>query len=176
MVDRDLMRQVELAGLAGLASAYDVGVDLPSGVRVLDRWRSGEHGGVLFWVDAELDLWGFGDGHAVLHLVAGQLIDGKWRLNGGGGWGTFPAAEYIASDGVGLHRVGGSHDGAARFTIAVASTEVSLIELRSDYGVSVRAPGAEGFCLLRITVSDPVTHARALNANGQLLGSDSLLL
>jgi hypothetical protein len=170
------MRKVELVGLAGLASAYDVSVDLPSGVRVLDQWRSGEHGGMLFWADAELDLWGFGDGHAILHLVAGQQIDGEWRSNGGGGWGTFPAAEYIASDGVGLHRLGRSQNGAARSTIAVTSSEVSSIELRSDYGVSSRSPGAEGFCLLRITDGDPMTYARPLNANGQPLGSESLLL
>jgi hypothetical protein len=62
MIDRGLIRKVELAGLAGLASAADVAADLPSGVRALDRWRNGEHGAMLFWVDAEVDLQGRGDG------------------------------------------------------------------------------------------------------------------
>jgi hypothetical protein len=176
MVDRDLMREVELVGLACLGSLADRGADLPSGVRVLDQWRSGEHGGVLFWVSAELDLWGFGDGHTTLHLVEGQRIGGAWRLNGGGGWGTFPAAEYIASDGAGLHRLGASQNGAARSTIALASSEVSLIELRTDHRVWSRSPGAEGFCLLRIPDSDSITYARPLDATGQPFGSESLLL
>jgi hypothetical protein len=176
MVDRGLRRRVALAGLAQVASPGDVPERLPSGVRVLDRWRSRERGAVLFWVDAEVDLWGLDDGHAVLHLVAGLQIDGEWRANGGGGWGTFSAAQYIARDGVGLHRLGGSRIGVARFTIAVASPEGSWIELRSDQNVSSRLPGVEGFCLIGLTVSDPITYARLLNADGRPLGCQTLLL
>lgn len=140
---------------------------------MLDIWRCGEHGAVLFWVNRDLDLWGFG--HATLHLVEGQRVDGVWRTNGGGGWGTLSAAEYIADDGPGLHNLGGGGD-PMRFTIAVASPEVSSIELRSDQDVSSRSPGAEGFCLLGISERDPITYARGLDADGQPVGSESLLL
>jgi hypothetical protein len=63
-----------------------------------------------------------------------------------------------------------------RVTTAFASPEVVSIELRSDQRVSKRAPGVDGFCLLGITHSDPITYARPLDANGEPLGSDSLLL
>ena len=173
MVDLDLKREVDLAGVARLESIHDVAQDLPVGVRMLDLWRSGEHGAVLFWVDREVDLWGFG--YANLRLAEGERVDGVWGVSGGGGWGTFAAAEYIAKDGVGLHRHGGSSGGPVRFTVALASPEVSSIELRSDHAASSRSPGVDGFCLIGVAVSDPVTYARPLDADGQPLGGELLL-
>ena len=176
MVDRDLRHKLDRAALAGVESAtIDVAAGRPSGARVLDRWRSGEHAAALFWVDAEFDPWGFGHGDATLHLSE-QQFDGKWRGAGGGGFGTFTAAECIAKDGVGPHRLGGSSGGPARLTVAVATPEVSSIELCSDRRSSSRPPGAEGFCLLGITDNNPITYARALDANGQPLGGESVLL
>ena len=90
---------------------------------------------MLFWVNRELDLWGFG--HAVLHHVDLELIDGAWRGRGGGGGGTFSASEILAEMGVGLHRLGGSSSDPARLTQAIASPEVASIELRSEEGLLV---------------------------------------
>ena len=111
MVDVDLKRQVDLAGLARLESIPNIAEDLPVGVRMVDIWRSDEHGAVLFWVDGEVDLWGFG--HANLRLIKGRHVDGVWRISGGGGWGTFAAYDYSAETGGGLHRFGGSSGGPA---------------------------------------------------------------
>ena len=58
MVDVDLKRQVDLAGLARLESVANIAEDLPVGMRMVDIWRSDEHGAVLFWVDGEVDRWG----------------------------------------------------------------------------------------------------------------------
>lgn len=176
MVDRGLMSKLDRAGLARVRSANAVADELPAGVRMLDRWRSGEDGAVLFWVGPDLDPWGFGQGTATLHLVEARQVDGEWRNDGGGGWGAFTAAEYIAMDGVGLHRLGGSSGGTARLTIAVASREVSSIELRAHQGVTSRPPGADGFCLLGITAGDPVTRARPFARDGEPVGSATLLL
>lgn len=175
-IDSELRHKVDRAGLALVRSVSGLAEDLPSGVRLLDRWCSGGHGGVLFWVDRELDLWGFGREHAVLHLVRVRQVDGEWRTDGGGGFGIFSGAEYIARDGVGLHRLGGSSGGQVQLTIAVASPEVCSIELRGEQGVSLRSPGADGFCLLGLTDSDPVTYARPLASNGDPLGADLQLL
>ena len=173
MVDRDLHRQLSLAAVVRLESG-DAEVDLPAGVRVLDCWRSGEHGAVLFWADRELDAWGFGE--AVLHHVDLEWVDGIWRGHGGGGAGTFNAAEILGDLGPGLHRLGGSSADPVRLTQAIASPEVAMIELRSDRGVSSRPPGADGFCLLGITHSDPITYASALDTDGRPLPGEPLLL
>ena len=97
-------------------------------------------------------------------------------MRGAGGSGTSTASEILAELGVGLHRLGGGSRDPVRLTEAIASPEVVSIELRSDQGVSRRAPGVDGFCLLGITHSDPITYARPLDANGQPLGSQRLLL
>jgi len=173
MLDLELKRDVDLAGLTRLESRLEVAQDPPVGVRMLDVWRSGEHGGVLFWVDREVDLWGFG--HANLHLVEGERVDGVWRVSGGGGWGTFAAAGYIAGDCVGLRRHGGSSGGPVRFTLALASPGVSSIELRSDRGASSRSPGDDGFCLFGVLNDDRITHARAFDVDGRPLGDELLL-
>lgn len=39
---------------------------------MVDIWRSDEHGALLFWVDGEVDLWGFG--HAKLGGPAGLAL------------------------------------------------------------------------------------------------------
>lgn len=174
MVDLELKRQLDSAGLSRLESVPHVAQELPAGVRMLDLWRNSGHGAVLFWVAEKLDLWGFGD--AVRHLVMCECVGGRWRCCGGGGHGTLTAAEYLAEMGVGLHRVGGSSGGPVRLTLALASPEVSSIELRSDDDVSSRSPGVDGFCLLGITHSDPITYARPLAADGRPLGHERLLL
>ena len=97
-------------------------------------------------------------------------------MRGHGGSGTCTAAEHTAKEGMGLHRLGGSRDHATRLTIAVASPEVSVIELRSEGRISSRSPGADGFCLLAALDSDPITYARPLDAHGEPVGTHSVLL
>ena len=92
MVDRDLHEQLTLAAVAQLESG-GAEREFPAGVRVLDNWRSDEHAAVLFWADRELDVWGSGE--AVLHHVDLELVDGIWHGPGGGGAGTFSAAEIL---------------------------------------------------------------------------------
>jgi hypothetical protein len=173
VIDRHLYQQLRLAAVARVELG-DAEVDLPSGVRVLDSWCSGDHVAVLFWVDRELDLWGFG--HAVLHHVALQCADGLWHGRGGGGAGTLSIAEILGDLGPGLHRLGGSSRDSVRLTRAIASPEVAMIELRSDRAVSARRPGVDGLCLLGITHSDPITYASALDADGAPMLDEPLLL
>jgi hypothetical protein len=63
-----------------------------------------------------------------------------------------------------------------RLTRAIASPEVASIEMRSDRGISSRSPGVDGFCLLGITHSDPVTYAWAVDTAGRPLPGEPLLL
>lgn len=173
MVDRDLHKQLTLAAAARLESG-GAEINLPAGVRVLDSWRSGDHAAVMFWADREVDVWESGE--AVLHHVDLELVDEIWHGRGGGGAGTFSAAEILGDLGCGLHRLGGSSADPVRLTRAIASTEVAMIELRSDHGVSSRPPGVDGFCLLGITHSDPITYASALDTDGRPLPGGPLLL
>jgi hypothetical protein len=173
VIDWDLYRQLRLAAVAHLELG-DAEVDLPSAVRVLDSWCSGDHAAVLFWVDRELDLSGFG--HAVLHHVALQWADGLWHGRGGGGAGTLGVAEILGDVGPGLHRLGGSSSDPVRLTRAIGSPEVAMTELRSDRAVSARRPGVDGLCLLGITHSDPITYAAPLDADGVPMPGEPLLL
>lgn len=173
MVDRDLHEQLTRAAIARLESG-GAESEHPAGVRVLDKWRSGEYAAVLFWADRELDVWGSGE--AVLHHVDLELVDGIWHGRGGGGAGTFSAGDILGNLGCGLHRGGGSSADPVRLTRAIASTEVAMIELRSGHGVSWRPPGVDGFCLLGITHSDPITYASALDTDGRPLPGAPLLL
>ena len=174
MLDRDLHRQLRRVAAARLEAGPEAELVLPAGARILDTWRSGEHAAVLFWADGELDAWGFG--HAVLRHVDLRLVDGVWQGRGGGGAGTHSAAEILADLGPGLHRLGGSSADPVRLTRAIAGPEVALIELRTDRGVSSRPPGVDGFCLLGITHSDPITYASALGTDGRPLPGEPLLL
>ena len=119
-------------------------------------------------------MWGFGE--AVLHHVDLEWVDGVWQGHGGGGAGAFSAAEILGDLGPGLYRLGGSSADPVRLTRAIASPEVAMIELRSARGVSSRAPGVDGFCLLGITHSDPITYASALDTDGRPLPGEPLLL
>lgn len=171
MIDLGLSRELDLLAMAELESGHETAVALPHGVRVLDSWRDGDHGAVLCWVDRELGLWRHGN--AVLRLVHCDLVDDVWRS---GGWGTFTAAEILAETGGGLHRLGGGGHDPVRVTVAIVSSEVSSIQLRSDQRMVERRPGEDGFCLFGITRHDPITYAHPLDATGAVLPGDPLLL
>jgi hypothetical protein len=80
------------------------------------------------------------------------------------------------SEGRGLHRLGGGGRDPLRLTIAIASPDVSTIQLRSQQSITDRAPGVDGFSLLGITHTDPITYAHPLDARGSQIGSEPLLL
>lgn len=174
MIDHELKRELDLVAMAELARGLETAQATRHGVRLLDSWRDGDHGAVLFWADRELDLWGHG--HAVLHLVHCDLLDDAWRSRGGGGWSTFTAAEILSETGSGLHRLGGAAHDPVRVTLAIASLEVSSIQLRSDHGTAERQPGEDGFCLFGIAHHDPITYARALDTRREALPGEALLL
>ena len=77
MINHDLMQALHSYAVATLEAIGDAPAGLPTGTRMLDSWRSGDHGAVLFWVDGELDLWGSRE--AVLHHDGFELLDGVWR-------------------------------------------------------------------------------------------------
>jgi hypothetical protein len=174
VIDEEIWLTLPRCAIAAIDTTADTSVALPAGVRILDHWRNGRYGGVLFWVGRELDPWGSGD--AALHHEGLELIDGAWRWRGGGGGGTSAAGEILARKGVGLHRLGSGLKDPVRLIQAIASPEVVTIELRSDLGVSLHAPGVDGFCLFGITHSDPITYACPLDLQGQPVGSERLLL
>jgi hypothetical protein len=165
------MLELNLAATAKLQSGAG-SEQLRAGLRLLDTWRDRAYGAVLFWVDREL-----GIDHSMLHVVHCELVEDAWRSRGNAGATTRSAAELVAEAGSGLHRLGGSSGGdPVRLTHAIASPEVSTIELRSAAGLSRRRPGTDGFCLLGITHQDPITYAHALDSTGRLLPSEPLLL
>jgi len=174
VIDHKLKRELDLVAMGELARGVGTAQAMRRGVRLLDSWRDGDHGAVLFWADRELDLWGHG--HAVLHLVHCDLLNDGRRSRGGGGWSTFAAAEILSETGNGLHRLGGAAHDPVRMTLAIASLEVSSIQLRSAHGTVERRPGEDGFCLFGITPYDPITCARALDAGRQALPGEPLLL
>jgi hypothetical protein len=181
VTDREFMQELDLAATDVLESG--TGSDqLRAGVRLLNSWRDRSYGAVLFWVDGGLGFW-HGD-HLVmqrdlpaLHLVHCELVDGTWRSRGTGSAETESVSEILADRGPGLHRIGGGSAGdPVRITYAIASPEVSTIELRSDQGHGERRPGAGGFCVLGITHEDPITYARGLDRTGAALPGEPLLL
>jgi hypothetical protein len=174
VVDYELMHELNLAAAAELESG--AGSDgLRAGLRLLDRWRDRPCGAVLFWVERELGL--VSPDRPALHCVQCELVNGAWRGRGSGGTTTQSGPELLAEKGPGLHRLGGGSGGdPVRLTYAIASPEVSTIELRSDRGKSYRRPGMDGFCVLGITHQDPITYAHALDSTGDSLPSEPLLL
>jgi hypothetical protein len=172
--DYQLIYELELAAAAELESGAG-SEGLRAGIRVLDRWRDRSYGGVLFWADREVGL--IRPDRPALHRVQCELLNGAWRGRGSGGMTTPSASELIAEKGPGLHRLGGGSAGdPVRLTDAIASPEVSTIELRSDRGKSERRPGMDGFCLFGITHQDPITYAYALDATGDPLPGEPLLI
>jgi hypothetical protein len=99
-----------------------------------------------------------------------------WDSNSGGGRSTATAAELLEDRGPGLHRLGRGGRDPLRLTTAIASPEVSTIQLRSQQGIADRAPGIDGFSLLGITYADPITYAHPLDARGSQVGSEPVLL
>jgi hypothetical protein len=57
-----------------------------------------------------------------------------------------------------------------------ATADVQTIELRSGATVTSRPPGRDGFCLLGITHSDPITYAQALDADDNPFPGEPILL
>ena len=174
MINQGIMQELRLAAIATLEGAPESAIRLSPGVRVLDSSRRDERGAVLFWVNRELDLWG--RGHAMLHHVDLERVDGAWRGRGGGGGGSMSASEILAEMGIGLHRLGGASSDSVRLTWAIASPEVASIELRTADGIRSRHPGDDGFCLLGIDSGDSITYARALDTHGCPLAGEPLLL
>jgi hypothetical protein len=172
--DYQLIYQLELAAAAVLESGAR-SQELRPGIRVLDWWRDRPHGGVLFWVESGLGF--ISPDRPTLYCVQCELVNGAWRGCGSGGGTMRSASELIAERGPGLHRLGGASAGdPVRLTHAIASPEVATIELRSDRGHTHRRPGMDGFCLLGITHDDPITYAHALDATGDPLPREPLLL
>jgi hypothetical protein len=174
-VTRELRYDIDQVALHALAIGALPASGLPAGVRALDLWSNDRYGAVLFWVDRELDLWGFG--HAVLHHVdADRLADGSWQASGRSGSGSYKPAAVLAGKPSGLHRLGGSRRDPIRMTIGIATPDVRTIRLRNKSDARERPPGIEGFFLLGITHQDPITYAYAVTANGHEIADQALLL
>jgi hypothetical protein len=87
MVDHELRSELDLIAIAKLESGQESSRVARAGVRLLDTWRDGRHGAVLFWVDRELDLSGFGqavlrhvDSDPGRRRVAQPPRRGRWHL------------------------------------------------------------------------------------------------
>lgn len=174
ILDRELMLELDRAAAAELQSGAD-SARLPAGVRLLDAWLDRSFGAVLFWLDR--DLGRFESDRRALHVCDCEFVGGAWRSRGHAGATARSVAEIIAEKGPGLHRLGGSSAGdPVRLTHAIASPEVSTIELRNALRVSERRPGVDGFCLLGITHQDAITYAHALDSSGAPLPTEPILL
>jgi hypothetical protein len=147
---------------------------LPTGVRGLDLWTDGRYGSVLFWVDREVDISGFG--HAILLHHNAKLQDGEWRSTGSGGMGSYEPEQILRGLRPGLHRLGSGTQDPMRVTIGIGTCDVSAIQLRNENGTRARPLGADGFFLLGITFQDPITYAYAIDDTGEELPGEPLLL
>lgn len=173
--NREFRNNIDKVALRALAIGALPASGLPAGVRALDVWSNDRYGAVLFWVDRELDLWGFG--HAVLyHVDVDRLADGGWWVSGRSGSGSYKPAVVLASKPSGIHRLGSSRRDSVRLTIGIATPDVRTIRLRSKFGARERPPGVQGFFLLGITHQDPITYAYAVTAEGHEIADQALLL
>jgi hypothetical protein len=175
MPDHELRAAIGRWALRSLEAGTLLDAGLPAGVTPLDLWSNDRYGSVLFWVDRELDISDFG--HAMLiHHNAKCLQDGNWRSTGSGGMGSHEPERILAGLSSGLHRLGGGSQDPMRVTIGIASPDVAAIRLRDKNTARERRPGADGFFLLGITDQDPITHASALNSEGEEIPGEPLLL
>lgn len=157
-----------------LASGSITAEALPEGARLVDSWQNERFGGVLFWIDKNLDL--HGQGTAVLHAVLLRHEGHDWRSMAAGGSGTGTAEELAAEKGPGLHKLGATSLAPVRQVRAFASPEVFAIELRSDRGIASRRPGLDGFCLIGVHHNYPITYAHAIDCDGRAIVGEPLLL
>lgn len=147
-----------------------------SGVRPLDLWSEGQHGGMLCWVERAADLCERGE--AVLHDVYAKRVDGMWKVSTGACVGADEGLENLrARSGPGLRRHGGSAVGDVRLTWAIAGHGVATVQLRRQNGVILnRVPPRHGMMLFGITRQDPITYAYAMSDDGTELPGEPLLL
>lgn len=147
---------------------------LPTGVRGLDLWTDGRYGSVLFWVDRELDISGFG--HTMLLNHNAKLQDGEWHSTGSGGMASDEPEQILCDLGPGLHKLGSGTQDPMRVTIGIATPDVSAIRIRNENGTRARPLGADGFFLLGITFQDPITYAHGIDDTGKECPGEPLLL
>ncbi len=147
----------------------------PDEVRILDLWSDQRYGAVLFWVDASLDL--YGNGEAVLDARhARRSGHDAWTPLGAGGMSTQTAERILDGRPPGLHRLGGGSSDPLRITIGIATSDVTVIRLKSAEGSTDRQPGTDGFFIIGITFEDPITYAYGVDHAGQSIPGERLLL
>jgi hypothetical protein len=129
---------------------------------------------VLFWVSSDMGLHDWG--RPSLECVNFDRTDDGWQSIRGGGHSAATASELVDQRGPGLHRLASDGREPLRLTIAIASPDVSTIQLRSPKSIADRPPGVDGFSLLGITHTDPITYAHPLDARGSQIGGEPLLL
>jgi hypothetical protein len=171
---QNLHEILSVAGRSALTGDLRASTGLPDGATLLDRWSNKRYGAVLFWVNGDMGLhdWGLPS----LERVDFDWTAERWHSASGGGISAATAPELVHERGPGLHRLGGGGRDPLRLTIAIASPDVSTIQLRSQQSITDRAPGVDGFSLLGITHTDPITWAHPLDARGSQIGSEPLLL
>lgn len=179
-VDHELMEALNKVALESVAAARLPAEAVLPGVRALDLWCEGPNGAMLFWVEAEADLYGRGE--PVLHNVIVTRVDGGWLLTGAGSSTMEPWGRLLARFPPGLHRVGGSSASqrprAPVFvTRAIATPEVALVRLRNAAGeVRERPPGQHGFVLLGVPSEEPLTSVYAVTQAGEEFPEEPLTL
>jgi hypothetical protein len=174
MEDDDLAVRLLHIARRRLQSELDAEAELPDGVRLVDSWENRRYAATLFWIDRTLNFHGWDT--TVLHDVLFRRDGNRWRAAAAGGSSPGSAEQIAATKGPDLRRVGGTSQDPVRLTRAFASPEVYTIELRSAHARTSRRPGLDGFCLLGITHSDPITYARALDHDGHAIAGEPLLL
>lgn len=174
MATQNLHKILSVAARSALTGDLRATAELPDGVTLLDRWSNKRYGAVLFWVSSDMGLhdWGLPS----LERVDFEWTGDEWHSARGGGISGATAPELVHDRGPGLHRLGGGGRDPLRLTIAIASPDVSTVQLRSQQGIADRAPAVDGFSLLGITHTDPITYAHPLDARGSPVGSEPLLL
>jgi hypothetical protein len=128
---------LSIAARSALMGDVRASGELPEGAALLDRWSNKRYGAVLFWVSSDMGLHDWG--HPSLECVNFDRTGDGWQSTRGGGHSTAPAPELLDQRGPGLHRLASNGRDPLRLTIAIASQDVTTIQLRSQQGIADRA-------------------------------------
>lgn len=128
---------------SGDLSALDY---VPEHVEAQDLWLAQDRGAVLFWLGAEVEVWGFR--RPVLSLMLGERErGGAWRLTGADTQAA-PTDNAVANLREGVYSVGSFAQRGFELTIAIASPSITSIALTAADRTEQRWPGSRGFFVL----------------------------
>jgi hypothetical protein len=168
----DVFRAVMRAARDALASGELPTSGLPPGVKALAMWREERVGSVLFFAQADANLYSF-DYPSLNHVGGKRSWTGRWVPLPGGGIGIHTDLD---AEGPPLRNLGGGDDGHIRVTIGRAAPGVAAIRLVNDERTWTSPLGVDRFFILGTTPDKPPTDAVAIDPAGDEIPGPSIRL